>query len=83
MFRNCGKALKTMALIFFILCIATAFILLIAEFADMRSYLFDSLGLIIIVLLVLVASAFVGSQMIYGFGEIVDCVKEIRDQAKK
>lgn len=52
------------------------------DLADMSDYLLGSTAATVIVAVALVLVGILGSPMIYGFGEIVNCVKGIRDQSK-
>ena len=84
MFENCGAKIKGIAKIAFILCLVIAVIALIAEFADMRRYLFGSLAAIIIVELILLVAGYISAIMIFGFGRLVEDVHSMReDQAEE
>lgn len=82
MFNNCGETIKKTARIFLILCVVLAVAIALIDLADMSEYLLGSTGATVAVCAALVIIGVVGAPMIYGFGEIVDCIKEIRDQGK-
>ena len=82
MFNNCGETIKKTARIFLILCVVLAVAIAVIDLADMSEYLLGSTGATVAVCTALVIIGVVGAPMIYGFGEIVDCIKEIRDQGK-
>ena len=82
MFNNCGETIKKTARIFLILCVVLAVAIAVIDLADMSEYLLGSTGATVVVCAALVIIGVVGAPMIYGFGEIVDCIKEIRDQGK-
>lgn len=82
MFNNCGETIKKTARIFLILCVVLAVAIAVIDLADMSEYLLGSTGATVAVCAALVIIGVVGAPMIYGFGEIVDCIKEIRDQGK-
>ena len=82
MFDNCGETIKKIAKAFLVLCVVLAVAIAVIDLADMSEYLLGSLGAIIIVCVALVTTGVVGAALIYGFGEIVFCIKEIRDQGK-
>ena len=82
MFNNCGETIKKTARIFLILCVVLAVAIAVIDLADMSEYLLGSTGATVAVCAAFVIIGVGGAPMIYGFGEIVDCIKEIRDQGK-
>jgi hypothetical protein len=82
MFQNCSKIIKIIAVVFLAICVLAAAALLIAECTNTRSYIFGNLLTFIIIEVATVVVGIIGSVMIYGFGEIVECVKEIRDNQR-
>ena len=82
MFNNCGETIKKTARIFLILCVVLAVAIAVIDLADLSEYLLGSTGATVAVCAALVIIGVVGAPLIYGFGEIVDCIKEIRDQGK-
>ena len=81
LFNDCGKAIKTIAKIYLIFFIVLAFIVVLIDLADTSAYLLGSFGAIAGVFLALVGTGVIGAPIIYGFGEIVDCIREMRDKA--
>ena len=82
MFNNCGKTIKKLARVFLIFCVVLAVAIAVIDLADTSEYLLGSTETTVIVCLALVVIGVISAPMIYGYGEIVDCVKEIRDQGK-
>lgn len=82
MFNDCGGAIKKFAKIFMIVCLAAVVLFVVLEVADMDSYLLGSVGALISSCISFILVGVFGAPIIYGFGEIVDCVKEIRDKDK-
>lgn len=82
MLANCETTIKVIASLFFILCALAIVVLLLVEVGDSRYYAFGSLGGFIAIEVGLAIAGVVGSAILYGFGEIVECVKEIRDNSK-
>ena len=80
MFENCGNSIKTIAKLLFSICLVAAGVILIAELGDGNSYLLGSLAAFFIAEISLIITSIIGSTVLYGFGEIVECIKEIRDQ---
>ncbi len=84
MFKNCGKTIKIFAFFYFGGCIGIAIILLLAGFAEMVEYASEGLRILsyatFLNSLKIFCVGFFGAPFIYGFGEIIGCLKAIRDK---
>lgn len=79
MIEKFGQMIKNFSGLLLGAGIVAAFIILLAELSDFSNYLMGGILPIVIVEVVLVVGSFVNYFLLYGLGEIVECVGEIRD----
>ena len=83
MLQNCEKTIKVIAKAFLILCLIAMVVLFLAEIADMRRELLGSIPLFIAIEVVIAITGIIGSTVLYGFGELIECAKDIRNKTKQ
>lgn len=76
---NIGRIIQKTALIFLMSVIMTFIFILLVESENPDVWNFGSLGALVIIELAILAGGLLLSALLYGFGEIIICLQDIRD----
>ena len=76
---NIGRIIQKTALIFLMGVIMTFLFILLVECENPDVWNFGSLGALVIIELAILAGGLLLSALLYGFGEIIICLQDIRD----
>lgn len=79
MFGNFGILIQKFAVLIFVLTIMAFLTVLVIEVSDNTVWDFGSFGSVVLIESIILVGGSLISVLLYGFGEIVFCINEIRD----